>query len=84
MNAPITQKQAQHIVNILEYVSKSTSKSTIAAMTNALLELGVLKEIDAINFTGFYQFRVYLMIGSLFLSAIRISFWSHVVLLSVV
>ncbi|HEP1349798.1 TPA: hypothetical protein VB391_001767, partial [Streptococcus pyogenes] len=43
MNAPITQKQAQHIVNILEYVSKSTSKSTIAAMTNALLELGVLK-----------------------------------------
>ncbi|HFZ7530520.1 TPA: hypothetical protein ACIO4Y_001085 [Streptococcus pyogenes] len=43
MNAPITQKQARHIVNILEYVSKSTSKSTIAAMTNALLELGVLK-----------------------------------------
>ncbi|HEL1634147.1 TPA: hypothetical protein TXL60_001506 [Streptococcus suis] len=43
MNTQITQEQAQHIVNIIEYVSKSTSKNTIITITNALLELGVLK-----------------------------------------
>ncbi|HEM6438318.1 hypothetical protein QQY84_03470 [Streptococcus suis] len=43
MNTQITQEQAQHIVNIIEYVSKSTSKSTVVTITNALLELGVLK-----------------------------------------
>ncbi|CYT96159.1 hypothetical protein [Streptococcus suis] len=43
MNTQITQEQAQHIVNIIEYASKSTSKNTVIAITNTLLELGVLK-----------------------------------------
>ncbi|NQJ70592.1 hypothetical protein HO542_04420 [Streptococcus suis] len=43
MNTQITQEQAQHIVNIIEYASKSTSKNTVITITNALLELGVLK-----------------------------------------
>ncbi len=43
MNTQITQEQAQHIVNIIEYVSKSTSKNTVITITNALLELGALK-----------------------------------------
>ncbi|NQG98477.1 hypothetical protein HO675_10335 [Streptococcus suis] len=43
MNTQITQEQAQHIVNIIEYVSKSTSKNTVITITNVLLELGVLK-----------------------------------------
>lgn len=36
-------EQAQHIVNIIEYVSKSTSKSAIIALVNSMLELGLLK-----------------------------------------
>ncbi|HEL2048846.1 hypothetical protein HO551_04305 [Streptococcus suis] len=43
MNTQITQEQAQHIVNIIEYASKSTSKNTVIAIANTLLELGVLK-----------------------------------------
>ena len=43
MNTQITQEQTQHIVNIIEYVSKSTSKNTVITITNALLELGALK-----------------------------------------
>lgn len=39
----INTEQAQHIVNIIEYVSKSTSKSTIVTLVNSMLELGLLK-----------------------------------------
>ena len=39
----INAEQAQHIVNIIEYVSKSTSKSTIVTLVNSILELGLLK-----------------------------------------
>ncbi|WP_247928470.1 hypothetical protein [Streptococcus mitis] len=39
----INTEQAQHIVNIIEYVSKSTSKRTIVALVNSMLELGLLK-----------------------------------------
>lgn len=39
----INTEQAQHIVNIIEYVSKSTSKSTIVSLVNSMLELGLLK-----------------------------------------
>ena len=39
----INAEQAQHIVNIIEYVSKSTSKSTIVTLVNSMLELGLLK-----------------------------------------
>ncbi|HHK7834196.1 TPA: hypothetical protein ACQXVJ_000380 [Streptococcus pneumoniae] len=39
----INTEQAQHIVNIIEYVSKSTSKSTIVSLVNSMLELGILK-----------------------------------------
>ena len=37
----INTEQAQHIVNIIEYVSKSTSKSTIVSLVNSMLELGI-------------------------------------------
>lgn len=43
MNLNINNDQAQHIVNIIEYVSKSTSKNTVVTITNSLLELGILK-----------------------------------------
>ena len=36
-------EQTQHIVNIIEYVSKSTSKSTIVTLVNSMIELGILK-----------------------------------------
>ena len=39
----INTEQAQHIVNIIAYVSKSTSKSTIVTLVNSMLELGLLK-----------------------------------------
>lgn len=43
MNLNINNDQAQHIVNIIEYVSKSTSKNTVVTITNSLLELGILE-----------------------------------------
>lgn len=43
MNLNINNDQAQHIANIIEYVSKSTSKNTVVTITNSLLELGILK-----------------------------------------
>lgn len=43
MNLQISQEQAQHIVNIIEYISKATSKSSVITMTNSLIELGLLK-----------------------------------------
>lgn len=43
LNLGINTEQAQHIVNIIEYVSKSTSKSTIVTLVNSMLELGLLK-----------------------------------------
>lgn len=43
MELNINNDQAQHIVNIIEYVSKSTSKNTVVTIANSLLELGILK-----------------------------------------
>ena len=39
----INTEQAQHIINIIEYVSKSTSKNTIITLVNSMLEFGLLK-----------------------------------------
>lgn len=42
MDANISTEQAQHIINIIEYISKSTTKNTVTAIVNSLLELGIL------------------------------------------
>ncbi|MFU2205286.1 hypothetical protein [Streptococcus pluranimalium] len=36
MNLSISQEQAQHIVNIIEYISKSSAKSGAVAAINAI------------------------------------------------